>query len=122
MTGRWSQVPACRLLFIKPIIMGKNITITIDDKTYPCRATMGAMMRFKDETGHEVSEIKEGALSEFCTFLWCCVKSASKKEGIEFDMDLMTFADNIDEDTLLAWMQVLNEDAKGVGEKKRKKG
>ena len=49
-----------------------KIEITVNGKAYPCRQTMGAMLRFKRESGKEVTEIK-GEVSDLCTYLWCCV-------------------------------------------------
>lgn len=89
--------------------MPKKIEITINGKAYPCRQTMGAMLRFKRETGKEVTETTEGSLSDIVTLLWCCIVSASKADGIDFDMDLMTFADAIDVDTAMAWAASIQE-------------
>lgn len=73
---------------------------------------MGAMLRFKRETGKEVTEIKED-ISDYCTYLWCCVCSASKHDGLDFSMSLMDFADAISPEDILAWTATLNE---GVGD------
>lgn len=59
----------------------KKIEIKIDGKEYPCRQTMGAMLRFKQETGKEVTEIG-GNLSDICAYLFCCVASACKKDNV----------------------------------------
>ena len=48
----------------------KKIEITINGKAYPCRQTMGAMLRFKQETGKEVTELGN-SFSDLCVFLWC---------------------------------------------------
>ena len=100
----------------------KNLEITINGEVFPCRSTMGALLRFKQETGKEVSEIKGDALSDICTYLWCCVKSASKKDGKDFNLSLMDFADSIDEETLLAWMSLQNGDEEKKREGKTVKG
>ena len=68
------------------------------------------MLRFKRETGKEVTEIK-GDISDLCTYLWCCVASASKHDGMEFSMTLMDFADSISPEDVQAWAAVLNEGA-----------
>lgn len=85
----------------------KKIDIEIDGKEYPCRQTMGAMLRFKQETGKEVTEIG-GNLSDICAYLFCCVASACKKDGVPFDMSLMDFADSITPDDLNQWTEVVN--------------
>lgn len=80
-----------------------KIEINIDGKAYPCRQTMGAMLRFKQETGREVTDIEPGSLSDLCTFLWCCIVSACKSDGVEFGLSLMEFADSIGPDEMQAW-------------------
>ena len=79
----------------------------IDGKAYPCRQTMGAMLRFKQETGKEVTEI-DGGLSDMCTFLWCCIASACKADGVDFDMSLMEFADSLTPEQMEAWTDATN--------------
>ena len=84
-----------------------KIEIIINGKHYPCRQTMGAMLRFKQETGREITEIEQGNFSDICTFLWCCVVSACKHDGVEFGLSLMDFADSIDPDTMTAWNEAI---------------
>ena len=74
--------------------------ISINGKEYPCRITMGAMMRFKNETGKDVSKMDTTDVTEQVTLLWCCIVSASKADGVEFGLELMDFADMLDPDTL----------------------
>ena len=61
----------------------KNIEIVVNGKAYPCRQTMGAMLRFKRETDKEVTEMS-GGLSDACAYLYCCTASACKADGVEF--------------------------------------
>lgn len=84
-----------------------HIEIEINGKTYPCRPTMGAMLRFKKETGKELTEMTDGNLSEFTTYLWCCIVSACKHDGIPFEMSLMDFADSISANDLEKWTEQL---------------
>ena len=55
----------------------KKVEIKIGNEVFPCRQTMGAMLRFKQETGREVTEIDATSFTDICTFLWCCIVSAS---------------------------------------------
>lgn len=87
-----------------------KIEITIDGKAYPCRQTMGAMLRFKNETGKEVTEITN-SLSDMCAYLFCCTASACKKDGVKFDMSLMDFADSITPEDLNEWTEAVNATA-----------
>ena len=101
----------------------KNIEIVVNGKAYPCRQTMGAMLRFKRETGKEVTEMS-GGLSDACAYLYCCTASACKADGVEFSMSLMEFADSIAPDDLTEWAEAVNATAAnapgddGDGEKK----
>lgn len=94
-------------------------TITINGKQYPCRVTMGAMLRFKRETGHDASQLDERDVSDLITFLWCCMASASKADGVEFSLSLMDFADQLEPDTLTGFYTSMGEGATaGDAEKK----
>lgn len=64
---------------------------------------MGAMLRFKQETGKEVTDIEAGSLTELCTFLGCCAVSACKSDGVEFGLSLMDFVDRIGPDEIQEW-------------------
>lgn len=93
--------------------------IFINGKEYPCRITMGAMLRFKRETGKDASELKETDVAELVTFLWCCIASASKADDVEFGMSLMDFADKLEPETLTGFYTSMSEDAPaGDAEKK----
>lgn len=80
---------------------------------------MGAMLRFKQETGKEVTDI-DGGLSDMCTFLWCCVVSACKADGVEFGMSLLDFADSLTPEEMEDWSKSVSEEAEVGDEKKRK--
>lgn len=99
-----------------------KIEVTINNVAYPCRSTMGAMLRFKKETGKEVTEIDTASFTELCTYLYCCVASASAADGVVFTMSLMEFADALSPADMTAWaaqMQANNADTESAnGEKK----
>ena len=81
----------------------KRIEITINGEAYPCSPTMGAMLRFKQETGKEITEIDPASFTELCTYLWCCVVSGAKREGKAFDLSLIDFADSLTPEDMTAW-------------------
>lgn len=87
--------------------------ININGKEYPCQMTMGAVRRFKSETGREVSELGSKDLSDLVVLIWCCVVSACNAKDVQFDMDLEKFADSMDLQTI---GQFFNED---VDDKKK---
>ena len=72
---------------------------------------MGAMLRFKEQTGREITQIDPSSLSDLCTYLWCCVKAGAKREGKEFDLSLMDFADSLTPDDMAEWNAAIMEAA-----------
>ena len=103
----------------------KRIEITINGTAYPCSPTMGAMLRFKQETGREITEIDPTSFTDLCTYLWSCVASAAKREGKPFDLSLMEFADSLTPEDMAEWNTAITKDAEASddapGEKKRKR-
>lgn len=71
--------------------------ITFDGKEYPIKMTMGAMLRYEQETGKKANEVGDGVV-ENTVLLWCCIKSACAHDKVAFDVSLMDFADNITPD------------------------
>ena len=98
--------------------MKKKIEVTVNGVSYPCRPTMGAMLRFKKETGKEITEIKGDSFSDQCVYLYCCVASASAADGIEFRMSLMEFADALEPEIMNAWVEQMQAPETGTDEKK----
>ena len=92
--------------------------ISINGKEYPCRITMGAMMRFKNETGKDVSKMDTTDVTEQVTLLWCCIVSASKADGVEFGIGLMDFADMLDPETLTGFYTSMEQEKEADPEKK----
>lgn len=88
----------------------KKVEIVVNGKAFPCRPSMGAMLRFKRETGREITEIEQGGFSDICTYLWCCVVSACKHDGIDFGLSLMEFADSISPDDMTAWNDAIQSE------------
>ena len=80
----------------------KRIELTIDGKRYPCYSTMGALLRFHDTTGREADRIS--GVSDMIVYLWCCVVSACRREGIDFSLPLQDFADRVDESEMHSWL------------------
>ena len=97
-----------------------KIEVTINNVAYPCRPTMGAMLRFKKETGKEVTEMDATSFTELCTYLYCCVASASAADKVPFDMSLMDFADALSPEDMTAWANAVQASAAPAeGEEKK---
>ena len=88
-------------------------------KEYPSSMTMGAMIDFKRQTGKDVNDI--GAELELLTlFMFCCVRSACRADGITFDMEFDHFADGINLEDFAQFQENLSEGAEGSKKKKMK--
>lgn len=81
------------------------LKITVGGVEYPCRSTMGAMLRFKRETGREVTELDARSVSDLALWLWCCVSSACSADGVTFGLSLQDFADRLSAETLRLWSE-----------------
>nr|DAU40733.1 MAG TPA: tail assembly chaperone protein [Caudoviricetes sp.] len=74
--------------------------LKVGGREYPCRVTMGAMVRFKRATGKDVNQLNQSDISELVQFIYCCVQSACKADDVAFDVDFETFADQLEPDSL----------------------
>lgn len=78
--------------------------------------TMGAMLRFKRETGKDISLI-DADVCLMTIFLFCCVASACNADGVTFDLDLDKFADGLSMDELNGFAETLSANADGSKKK-----
>lgn len=90
----------------------KKTKIKVGDGEYPCRVTMGAMVRFKNESGKDVSAMEKTDISELVLFVYCCVKSACNADKVAFDYDFETFADLMEPDGVNTFYDDMNGDEK----------
>lgn len=70
--------------------------IKIKGQEYPCRVTMGAMVRFKRESVKDIREVNQADVDLMLMFVWCCVKSACNADGVEFDIAFDRFVDMLE--------------------------
>ena len=88
-----------------------KITITTSDgMSFPCKLTLGAMRRFKEATGHDVSAI-EGA-ADMAVLVWCCCKSTCNAEGVDMPYNLEDFTDRLDGDAIQGFSALLDPEKK----------
>lgn len=83
--------------------------IKVGTQEYPCRVTMGAMLRFQRESGKDVRELSNDNISDLLLFVWCCVKSACNADGVEFDCTFDRFADMLEPDGLNDFYEDMTE-------------
>ena len=90
--------------------------IVIAGKEYPCRVTMGALLRFKRATGHDVSSMDYEDMEELMVFVHSCVSSACKADGVDFGLDVMDLADQLEPDALNSFYSAMGGGEKGESE------
>jgi hypothetical protein len=96
--------------------------IKLGDKAYPCLQTMGAALRFRKMTGKEVAQLDPSSMEELCTWLYCCVVSACKRDAIEFSLTLEEFADNLLPEDFTRWAnEIQAESVEATASKKKSK-
>lgn len=96
------------------------VKIKLGDKEYPCRVTMGAMVRFKNETGKDVSRLEKGDISELMQFVYCCVKSACNADKVAFTYDFETFSDLLEPDTVNSFYASMDSEKKRLRNRRRR--
>lgn len=103
-----------------------NIKIKVNGRSLPAYETLGAAIRFKDETGRDLSRIDLTSISDIAVLLWARVAGACARERIEFSMTVREFADAVDMKSLAEWSEALQKEATGNADKseesKKKRG
>lgn len=89
--------------------------IEISGKQYPCRITMGALRRYKQIEGEDISQMGNDT-TKVGTLLFCAVQSACKADGVPFDYDIDTFADTVDLTKIAEFANLITD---GDGSKKK---
>lgn len=84
----------------------------------PCYITMGTMVRFKRETGRDVSTIQDGDIADLVVLLWCAIKAACGAEGIPFDTPFDLFADTLTVEVMQDFIKGLAEQGGDDSQKK----
>lgn len=93
-------------------------TIRISGRELPCRVTLGAMLRYKRMTGNDVSQLNTTDVEGLATMLYCCVVSACKADGVEWQEDFESFCDMIEPAQLTGFYEDMGS---GADSKKKKK-
>lgn len=99
----------------------KNVEVNINGNAYPCRLTMGAMLLFKQQTGREATTISNDAISDLIIFIWCCIRSASRHDRVDFNLTLEDFADGITPEEAGAIFSVINDEMEAQPDEDKKK-
>lgn len=95
----------------------RKIDIIVNGTEYGCHPTMGAMLRFKKETGKEITEIDPKSFTDLFTYLYCCAMSCAKVEGKDFPFESpIDFGDYITQEQAMAWFNAVAEDSDAEAE------
>lgn len=76
--------------------MSKTTKVTVGGKEYPMRLSMGAMLRFKRETGKEITSAE--SIEDMIVMIHSSIKSACNHEKVKFDMSVEDLADCLSQD------------------------
>lgn len=95
----------------------KQLKLKVNGMDYPCRITMGALLLYKRNMGKEVVLNEHSDMEDILMFMWCCIVSACRADGVEFNMDFETFCCYLEPQDVAAW----NEAIKAAANKDQKK-
>lgn len=85
--------------------------ITINGKDYPCYRTMGAFLDYRKETGRDAATMTETTgMCDMIALVYSIVKSACRREKVDFPFTLEEFADSIMLDDLPMLVKALQGD------------
>jgi hypothetical protein len=94
------------------------MTITLDNQTFPVRASMRAWRNFENETGHKVATLDSEDVTKMPELLYYFVEEGCRKQGMKFEMSVDDFLGLIDVADLANVMKVIEESMSPGGEKK----
>ncbi len=81
--------------------------------------SMGAMRRFKHLTGIDIAAGDTASPSDMIDFMYCCTASACAADGVPFDFDAQSFADNLSPDDFARWSEGMAGDSGSQSKKKK---
>ena len=93
------------------------MTITLDNQTFPVRASMRAWRNFENETGHKVAKIDSEDVTMMPELLYYFVQEGCRKQGMKFELSVDDFLGLIDVADLTNVMKVIEESMSPGGEK-----
>lgn len=94
------------------------MTITLDNQTFPVRASMLAWRNFENATGHKVAKMDSEDVTMMPELLYYFVQEGCRKQGMKFEMSVDDFLGLIDVADLANVMKVIEESMSPDGQKK----
>jgi hypothetical protein len=92
--------------------------ITVNGKEYPLRVTLGAFVNFKRNRGIDINEAGND-VDAVCYFMYECVRSACRVDGVQFELSFEEFADRIDLTELANFQNSQSSDKQTAASKKK---
>ena len=97
--------------------------ITFNGSAYPMVLTMGALLDFKRLTGRDAAQLEGEDLEGLLALCYCCIRSASRAERIDFPYTFEEFCDRCTIEELNAMSaQIAAQQAEEAEEAKKKAG
>lgn len=94
------------------------MTITLDNKTYPVKATMRAWRNFEKATGVKVTEVDASDITLIPELVYYFVQDGCKAQGMKFSLSVEEFLGLIEVNDLPKLVDVMQEALGGDTEKK----
>ncbi len=94
------------------------MTITLDNKTYPVKATMRAWRNFEKATGVKVTEVDASDITLIPELVYYFVQDGCKAQGMKFSLSVEEFLGLIEVGDLPKLVDVMQEALGGDTEKK----
>lgn len=94
------------------------MTITLDNQTFPVRASMRAWREFENKTGHKVSQLDGQDVVLMPELLYYFVKEGCRRQNMQFKMSVDDFLGLIDVSELQNVVKVIEASMNPGGEKK----
>ena len=86
--------------------MTTAFSIEISGVSYPAVLTNGAVLRYAQQTGKELSDIQ--TFGDWLMLLWCCIVSGCKREGIPFTMTFEDFTEATTPEDIQRWVTAVD--------------
>ena len=71
-------------------------SITVNGKSYPLRADVGALLKCQEETGLTIETVQDSGTVGVCTFLFYFARAGAKHAGERVTMDRAEFLAGIE--------------------------
>jgi len=96
------------------------MTITLDNKTYPVKATMRAWRKFEKATGTKVTEVDASDITLIPELVYYFVQDGCKAQGMDFSLSVEEFLGLIEVGDLPQLVEVMADAMGGNADDEKK--